>query len=122
MNRYLPILFAAFFSVFNLHAQDSKDYANSITIDELKDKLYTYSSDEFEGRETGKRGQKIAVEYLKDHYINNNIESLIKDTYYQTVPLKSIQEPEVSIIVNNKEFIKNEDYIILSEGKDNVNL
>ena len=122
MTRYLSILYVIFLSVFNLHAQDAKDYANSITIDELKDKLYTYSSDEFEGRETGKRGQKIAVEYLKDHYINNNIRSLIKDTYYQIVPLKSIQEPEVTIIVNNKEFIKNEDYIILSGGKDNVNL
>ena len=54
MTRYLPILYVIFFSIFNLQAQDSKDYANSITLDELKDKLYTYSSDEFQGRETGK--------------------------------------------------------------------
>ena len=83
MTRYLPILYVIFFSVFNLQAQDSKDYANSITLDELKDKLYTYSSDEFQGRETGKEGQKIAVEYLKNHYINNGIESLISDSYFQ---------------------------------------
>ncbi|HMB63621.1 MAG TPA: hypothetical protein VKN36_11145, partial [Eudoraea sp.] len=39
-------------------------YAETITESELKDYLFTYASDEFEGRETGKAGQKKAVEYL----------------------------------------------------------
>ena len=49
-------------------AQLQETYASSITADELKEKLYTYASDEFEGRETGDKGQKMAVEYLKNIY------------------------------------------------------
>lgn len=33
-------------------------YAESITQDDLKEHLYTYASDEFEGRETGTPGKK----------------------------------------------------------------
>ena len=35
--------------------------SNSIKIDELKEKMYTYSSDEFEGKDTPSRGQELAV-------------------------------------------------------------
>ena len=47
---------------------DPVEFASSITSDELKTMLYTYASDEFEGRETGEKGQKMAVEYLKSQY------------------------------------------------------
>ena len=104
MKRNYSLIFAVFFSIFNLSSQNSTDYANTITLEELKDKLYTYSSDEFEGRETGKEGQKIAVEYLKNHYINNGIESLISDSYFQNVPLKNTKSPDVNMAVNNKNF------------------
>ncbi|WP_317046112.1 hypothetical protein [Aureicoccus marinus] len=44
------------------------DYAKTITEEELKEHLYIYASDEFEGRETGQPGQKKAVEYLTNEY------------------------------------------------------
>ena len=128
LNKYTPImkfytaLFFLFYSYLNVQSQNVLDYSKTIQLDELKEKLYTYSSDEFEGREAGKKGQTIAVEYLKEHYIKNNIESLINDTYFQNVPLKSIQEPEVSITVNNKEFVKYDDYVILSAGENNFDV
>ena len=112
--KYYFISFFLFFSYLNVQSQNILDYSNTIELDKLKEKLYTYSSDEFEGREAGKKGQTIAVEYLKEHYIKNNINSLINDTYFQTVPLKSIKEPKVSITINNKEFVKYDDYVILS--------
>jgi len=49
-------------------SKQSEKWANTITESELKDHLYTYASDAFEGRETGTKGQKKAVEYLKAHY------------------------------------------------------
>ena len=49
-------------------SQNQQTYASSITAEELKEKLYIYASDEFEGRETGDMGQKLAVEYLKEIY------------------------------------------------------
>jgi hypothetical protein len=120
--KFYTALFFLFYSYLNVQSQNVLDYSKTIQLDELKDKLYTYSSDEFEGREAGKKGQTIAVEYLKEHYIKNNIESLINDTYFQNVPLKSIQEPEVSITVNNKEFVKYDDYVILSAGENNFDV
>ena len=120
--KYYFAVFFLLFSYLKVQSQNVLDYSKTIQLDELKEKLYTYSSDEFEGRETGKKGQTIAVEYLKEHYIKNNIESLINDTYFQTVPLKSIQEPEVSITINNKEFVKYDDYVILSAGENDFNV
>ena len=47
----------------------AKKFAKTITQKELKKQLYTYASDEFEGRNTGEPGQKKAVAFLKDFYI-----------------------------------------------------
>ena len=52
----------------NMNDNDVVTYANTITKEELKASLYTYASDEFEGRETGEPGQKKAVNFLKEYY------------------------------------------------------
>ncbi|WP_100611375.1 M28 family metallopeptidase [Confluentibacter lentus] len=63
------------------------DFANTITAEELKTMLYTYASDEFEGRRTGEPGQKKAVNFIKDHYVNEGIPSPIADgDYFQEIP------------------------------------
>ncbi len=63
------------------------NYANSITSKELKEHLYIFASDDFEGRETGEPGQKKAAEYLKKEYKSLEIVSPIGgDDYYQEVP------------------------------------
>ncbi|APZ46859.1 peptidase M28 [Polaribacter reichenbachii] len=62
-------------------------YAATITAKDLGTHLFTYASDEFEGRETGEPGQKKAVEYLKNFYVNKGIVSPIGgDDYFQEVP------------------------------------
>ncbi|TGV01657.1 M28 family peptidase [Flavivirga rizhaonensis] len=63
------------------------NYANTITVKELKTHLYKFSSDEFEGRKVGEKGQKLASEFLKSYYKNENIESPFGgDNYYQVIP------------------------------------
>ncbi len=62
------------------------EYANTITSKELKEHLYIFASDDFEGRETGEPGQKKAAEYLKAAYKEMKIVSpLGGDDYYQEV-------------------------------------
>jgi len=64
-----------------------KTYANTITASELKKHLYIFSSDSLEGRLVGSKGQKKAVKYLKDYYINEGIASPFGDSsYYQSIP------------------------------------
>ena len=51
----------------------SDRYAETITSEELSDLIYEFASDEFEGRNTGEAGQKLAVDFLKNFYIANDI-------------------------------------------------
>ncbi len=91
------------------------EFANTITSVELKEMLYTYASDEFEGRETGQPGQKKAVEYIKNHYVNLGIPSPIsKDDYFQEVPLQIIKTPKTTLIVNGTTFNYFDDYVSLT--------
>jgi len=62
-------------------------YSETITASELKEMLYTYASDDFEGRKTGEPGQKKAIEFIKNHYVENGIASPIaKGDYFQEIP------------------------------------
>ena len=68
-------------------------YAATITAKDLGNHLFTYASDEFQGRETGEPGQKMAVEYLKNFYVSQGIVSPIGgDDYFQEVPAEWINK------------------------------
>jgi len=115
-NRLLS--FALMTISFLGYGQNQLKYSQSITAAELKEKLYTYSSDEFEGRETGTNGLTIAINYLKDHYIELGVNSVKDDgDYFQNVPLKLIEAPSVSISIEDKSFTYYKDYISMSGGE-----
>ena len=100
------------------YGQNQLKYAESITAKELKEKLYTYSSDEFEGRETGTNGLTIAINYLKNHYIDLDVSSAKEDgDYFQNVPLKLIEAPSVSISIEDSTFKYYNDFISMSGGE-----
>ena len=99
-------------------SQNQKTYASSITAEELKEKLYIYPSDEFEGRETGDKGQKIAVEYLKEIYKKLGVKAAKADgNYFQNVPLVLVNPPKVSIKTDENSFNYYEDFISISDAK-----
>lgn len=94
--------------------EDVVNYASSITQDELKEHLYIYASDEFEGRNTGDPGQKKAVEYLKKEYEALGIKPVIEGNYFQNVPLNIVKTPTVTITNNGKSFSYFDDFISLA--------
>ncbi len=82
---------------------DPTVYGNTITSAELKDMLYTYASDEFEGRETGEPGQKMAVDYLKEKYVSMGIPSpLGGNDYFQEMAFEKQNFPIATMTVNEK--------------------
>ena len=86
--RLAVILLLLFIS--NLYGQTdlSAKYSKSITSKELKELLYVYASDYFEGRRTGSKGQKIAVDFLRDHYMDLNIQAAEgTNNYFQEMTL-----------------------------------
>lgn len=92
-------------------------YATTITQKELKEHLYTYASDEFEGRETGKPGQKKAVNYLKSHYETLKIPAAKQDgNYFQHVPLKVAKVPTGSISIHGNTFPLGEEVLTFSQN------
>jgi hypothetical protein len=102
-----------------VNVDQAAKYAATITSKELSEHLYTYASDEFEGRETGAPGQKKAVEYLKEHYVSLKIPSPIsKKDYFQEVPLVKKESPEINFTVNGKSFKVVEDVVSVGNGYD----
>ncbi len=97
-------------------------FAESISEEELKDYLYTYASDEFEGRETGKPGQKKAVDFLKKVYERLGIPAAQENgDYFQDVPLEITKLPKGSIVVNSKDFPLGDDIISLAPAEGTYN-
>jgi len=80
-------------SIEDANVDQAAKYAATITAKDLGNHLFTYASDEFEGRETGEPGQKTAVEYLKNFYKSQGIVSPIGgDDYFQEVPAEWINK------------------------------
>ena len=91
---------------------DPKVYGDSITSEDLKELLYKFASDDFEGRETGEPGHDMATHYLKEKYISMEISSPYESKdYLQEVPLERQKLPEVSLTVNGKKSTIFEDFI-----------
>ena len=104
---------------------DPMPFAESISPEELKEMLYVYASDEFEGRNTGEPGQKKAVEYLKDYYIDQGIPSALEDTYFQTVPESFFRagsgiKASENVVAFIKGSTKPEEYVVISAHLDHV--
>ena len=99
---------------------DQTIYGETITEAELKEHLFIYASDEFEGRETGEPGQKKAVAYLKAEYEKLNIPAAKKDgDYLQKVPLEVAQMPTGSLTINDTSFSLGEDFVSFNEASAN---
>jgi len=102
-------------------AGDPTVYAATINEDDLKEHLFVYASDEFEGRETGKPGQKKAVEYIKNYYAELGIPAAkANGNYIQKVPLTVSKVPQGKIIVADKEFVLGEDILTFSKAEGTV--
>ena len=131
--KYYIIAILVFSAVASSSAQKAiqtqntvEDYAATITSNELKEMLYIYAGDDMRGRMTGSKGQKLAVNYLKDFYIAQGIKSPLEDNnYFQKVPaeyLTRLQEPadseNVLAFIQGSEFP--EEIIVLSAHLDHV--
>lgn len=70
-------------------AQDKKamKYAKTIKAEDLKTHLSVIASDEYEGRETGKKGQKMAAEYIANHFKSLGFEAPVEGSYLQKFDL-----------------------------------
>jgi hypothetical protein len=86
------------------NVDQSAKYATSITAKDLSTHLFIYASDEFEGRNTGEPGQKKAIAYLKDFYMQQGISSpLGNNDYFQEVPADFLNKRKRKIPLKDSE-------------------
>ena len=101
--------------------ETAKTYAKTIEEQDLKELLYVYASDYFQGRETGTLGQKRAVTFLREFYQNRNIKAAQgTQDYFQPMELTIKGQPiatenVVAIIEGSS---KPEEYIVISSHLD----
>ncbi|WP_411030490.1 M28 family peptidase [Spongiimicrobium sp. 3-5] len=92
-------------------------YAQTITEAELKEYLYTYASDEFEGRETGEPGQRKAAAYIEEQYKKMGISAAkANGEYLQKVPLEISKLPYGSITLNGTDYPIGDDFLSFTEA------
>lgn len=67
-------------------------YANTITENDVKKHVFTLASDEFEGRRTGEKGQKMAADYLISEYKSFGLTgNHLTNEYFQVVPIEALK-------------------------------
>ena len=111
---------------YSCSAQETAiQYANEIKQEDLKELLYVYSSDFFEGRKTGTPGQKRATDFLRHFYKSHRINAA-KGTldYYQNMELlidnQYVDSQNVVAIVEGDELP--EEYLVISSHLDHLGM
>ena len=114
MKKYF--LFFLYITYYILHttcfAQDTVaiKYGNNIKAEDMSVYLHRLASDEFEGRETGQKGQKLAAEYIAKYFSSIGIPPYRDTTYFQQYPLILKHIEGCDITSNNKKFELFKDY------------
>ncbi|WP_299761152.1 M28 family peptidase [uncultured Pontibacter sp.] len=89
-------------------------YAESITAADLSKHLYIIASDEYEGRNTGEKGQKMAAEYIAREFredgLTGPVQSNSTNPYYQTFDLQKSSWGEGHITVGTEKYLMMQDF------------
>ena len=105
--------------------ENAQPFGQTITEQDLKELLYVYASDFFQGRETGTLGQQRAVQFLREFYEQNSIKAASgTDNYFQKMELtikgETVNTENVVAIIEGK--TKPEEYIVISSHLDHIGL
>lgn len=100
-------------------AQDktAMKYAKTITAEDLKTHLSIIASDEYEGRETGKKGQKMAAKYIENHFKALGFEAPVEGSYFQTFDLQESQIGQVYLRKGDDKKLGFEDFLYYSSAE-----
>ncbi len=93
-------------------------YAKNISIANMSKNLHVLASDEYEGRETGKKGQKMAAEYIANQFKISGIPPYNGKSYYQEFNLNIIVPEPAEITVGGVKYAGNKDYYSYPEQSE----
>jgi len=128
LNRFLFLIILTLYSCGSNQLASPNiietDFANSINKTDLQLSLYKLASNEFEGRRSGEKGQKLAAKFLADYYKHIGIKSAYDSTYFQNIPKKYFKGLSNADSENVVAYIKGSSlphqYIIISAHYDHL--
>jgi len=115
---FILIISAIFFSFLSPIDEVRKKYAETITPIDLRRHLAIIASDEYEGRETGTKGQHMTAEYIAKQFMSFGIPPLPGTAsnelshlgYFQKVPLLRNEGCKGNISTPLNEYIQGKDF------------
>ena len=98
----------------------SLPYAASITPEGLKQDLSVLASDEYEGRETGQKGQRMAADYIAKAFAADGLAGPVPGSdnpYLQHFSMNRVSlDPASAIQVGGKTYTQGKDFYVLRPG------
>lgn len=97
---------------------DSTTYrlAETIEAGTLKSHVYTLASPEFEGRETGTEGNRLAAEYISDQLASYRIPALASsNSYFQPVSFSNVKWASIEMSVNGETIEHLKDFLCIPQ-------
>ncbi|MCX2742040.1 M28 family peptidase [Pontibacter anaerobius] len=89
-------------------------YAETITAADLSKHLHIIASDEYEGRNTGEKGQKMAAEYIAREFREDGLTGPVTansaNPYYQTFDLQKSTWGEGHISIGKEKYLMMQDF------------
>jgi len=123
-NILLPLFIGLSFTMFS---QNNVKYAETINTTDLEKHLTVLASDSLEGRETGQKGQKMAADYIMNHFKDIGVPPYKRNTYYQHFRVKNgrhtckCDDCDIDFlkkILGANKWIKGENVLAYIEGTD----
>ena len=127
MKKLLLLLLLLLYLPLFVLGQENVNFSKTITIEDLEKHLNILASDSLEGRETGQKGQKMAADYIMNHFKNIGIPPYKGKTYYQKFKVKNSRhmckcdDCDVDFlkkILGKNKYIKGENVLGFIEGTD----
>jgi hypothetical protein len=88
-------------------------YANQISERELRENLTVLASDFMEGRETGKRGQRMAASFIRAHFSDNQLLAPVSGDFLQPLELYLLSQGDTYLEANQRRYTNFTDFAFL---------
>ncbi len=112
----LLLLAAVLLSAFAVRAQQTSfDFSQEAVISRLQKDIYTLASEEFEGRDAGTEGERMAAAYIRERLQEAGLEPLFGDSYFQEFPFPGqwIWGDDNHFTYGNRTYVHSEDYYVM---------
>ena len=112
------LIFSGLFGFSQTKDENAIKFAKLITAEDARKHLSVLASDEYEGRETGKAGQKKAAKYIAENFKKIGLRSVTDSTYLQKFPLTQSTPASSDMEVNGKKYENYKDFYSFPVGRD----